>query len=102
MTQLGCLRVLSQPTYPRAFPLAQVATGLRAATMRPEHHFWADEVPAVDDKSIDMTRVHGSGQLTDSYLLALAVYKGGRFVTLDRRVARSAVRGAEPHHLIVL
>lgn len=102
LTQLGCLRVLSQATYPRAFPLAQVAAGLHEATSHAAHAFWADDVPAVGQTPVDPTRVHGPAQLTDVYLLALAVRHGGRLVTLDRRIARSAVRGAEPHHLVVL
>ena len=36
------------------------------------------------------------------YLLALAVRRRGRFVTLDGSVARDAVRGAQPRHLVAL
>jgi hypothetical protein len=40
--------------------------------------------------------------VTDAYLLALAVARGGRLVTLDQNVPRSAVPGARPAHLVVL
>ena len=41
-------------------------------------------------------------QLTDLYLLALAVHRGGRLVTFDQRIAISAVPMAGAQHLVVL
>jgi hypothetical protein len=41
-------------------------------------------------------------QVTDIYLLSLAVRLGGRLVTLDRRIAPEAVAGASLKHLVVL
>jgi predicted nucleic acid-binding protein len=49
-----------------------------------------------------LSRIHGARQLTDAYLLALAVRHGGQFVTFDPSVPKSAVRGASETHLIVL
>jgi hypothetical protein len=43
-----------------------------------------------------------SRQVTDVYLLALAVAKGGRLVTLDRSIAIKAVPGANTKNLLVL
>jgi predicted nucleic acid-binding protein len=59
-------------------------------------------VSLVDDQVIDRTRVHGPRQVTDAYLLALAVGRGGRLVTFGRSVVLSAVSGATPAHLTVL
>ncbi|MFM9089507.1 MAG: hypothetical protein ACKOPT_15490 [Cyanobium sp.] len=39
-------------------------------------------------------RLLEAGQLTDSYLLALAVHHGGQLVTLDRRLTSAAVGSA--------
>jgi hypothetical protein len=36
------------------------------------------------------------------YLLALAVKHHGRFVTFDQSIAREAVLGSKPTHLVVL
>jgi len=41
----------------------------------------------------------GHNQITDVYLLALAVARGGALATLDHRVALTAVRGAQTDHL---
>ena len=45
---------------------------------------------------------YSHNQLTDLYLLALAVKNGGRLVTFDRRIPLSAVHGARAEHLVRL
>ncbi len=43
-----------------------------------------------------------SRQITDAYLLGLAVQRDGSFVTLDRNVDLGLVRGAAARHLTVI
>ena len=102
LTQNGCLRILSGNSYPRSQPLAAVATRLREATGMYHHEFWSDEISVLDQGRLDQQRWLASRQITDAYLLALAVHKGGTFVTLDRGIDRAQVRGAEPRHLTVI
>ena len=47
-------------------------------------------------------RVLTSRQITDAYLLALAVEHRGRLVTFDRGISRDAVRGALRASLVTL
>ena len=47
-------------------------------------------------------RLSGHGQLTDAYLLALAVSHDARLVTLDTRIYLTAVHGANETHLVVI
>ncbi len=68
----------------------------------PEHAFWPCDTTITDASVFDLTRITGHKQVTDVYLLALAVGRGGRFVTFDRRVPISAVAGATDEHLVVL
>jgi toxin-antitoxin system PIN domain toxin len=102
ITQNGCLRIMSQPGYPGGTSLQDMAGRLRGATSQRAHEFWPDEVSMLDDRAIDLTRVHGPRQLTDTYLLSLAVHNKGRLVTFDRSIALSAVPGAKPRNLVVL
>lgn len=102
LTQTGCLRVLSLPTYPRAQPLQAVAARLREATRTPFHEFWPDELSALDTAAFDPEVFFSSRQVTDAYLLALAVRREGRLVTLDRSVDLRLARGAEARHLTVI
>ncbi len=102
LTQNGCLRILSQPRYPNAVALAHAAARLGEALQHPSHQFWPDDVSLLDRDAVDWQRLLTASQLTDAYLLALAVRHDGRLVTLDRAVPITAVRGAEARHLLRL
>lgn len=102
ITQNGCIRIMSQPSYPGARPAAQIIERLRGGLGHAAHRFWPDDVSVVDDSAIDATRVHGARQVIDTYLLALALKHGGRLVTFDSGIALAAVRGATPRHLVTL
>jgi toxin-antitoxin system PIN domain toxin len=98
----GVVRIMSAPAYSathRATP-EQVADGLKAITQGLDHAFWADDVSLLDDTLFDFSRLHGHRQITDAYLLALAVKHGGAFASFDNGVPLSAVRGAERRHLL--
>lgn len=102
ITQNGCIRILSQHAYPGAQPPATIATRLAEAADTRWHEFWADDLSLVESGLIDWHQILGSRQLTDAYLLALAVRRGGRLVTLDRAVPLAAVPGASEQHLVTL
>jgi predicted nucleic acid-binding protein len=75
---------------------------LAHAMATPHHEFWPDDVSLLDPRVADATRIHGPRQITDLYLLALAVRHDARFVTFDGAVALAAVRGAKSRHLLAL
>ncbi|MGH9114545.1 MAG: TA system VapC family ribonuclease toxin [Acidimicrobiales bacterium] len=102
ITENGFVRIISQPRYPSPVPPAR-AIGLLAGACVPDHHqFWPCDISVVDDAAIDGRRLHGPRQVTDAYLLALALAHGGRFVTFDRSVPVASVVGATEDHLTVL
>ena len=70
--------------------------------MHAAHEFWPDEVSLLDERAIDMTRIHGARQTTDAYLLALAVRRGGRLVTFDAAISLAVAKGASAQHIVVL
>ncbi len=73
VTENGLLRILGHPRYPNS-PGTPAAAAVTLAALRglPGHHFWADKISLMDAERIDMTRLLSHGQVTDSYLLALA------------------------------
>ena len=102
ITQNGCLRIMSHPGYPNAHSVHEITQRLHAATSTSVHQFWPDSISMLDPQLIDPTRIHGPRQLTDVYLLALAVTYKGRLVTFDQSMALDAVRGATSSHVLVL
>ncbi len=99
ITQNGCLRILSHPGYPNTLPVRAISERLGEASAGPLHEFWSDDISLLDPQIVDTTRIHGPRQITDVYLLALAVRRGGRFVTFDESIAVESVRGAAKKHL---
>lgn len=95
---------MAMPSYGRGggLPRHQVRQRLLHACATLDHAFWPDDVSLHDDTLVDFSRVQGHQQVTDLYLLALAVRHGGRLVTFDRAVALSSVRGATAEHLLML
>jgi len=102
ITQNGCVRIMSQASYPGVRPAAQIIERMRAAIDHAAHEFWPDDTSILESRVVDETRVHSARQITDTYLLALSVRHGGRLVTFDSGIALSAVKGAKPQHLLVL
>jgi hypothetical protein len=102
MTQNGCLRILSLPSYLNRQPPREVATRLAQAARDPAHEFWPDSLSLLDDARVSWDHVLGTRQITDVYLLALAASRNGRLVTFDRSISLQAVSGATRKHLYVL
>lgn len=102
ITQNGCIRIMSHPSYPNAFSVRAVIERLMQASASTFHEFWPDDVSLLDAKVADSARIHGPRQLTDVYLLALAVRHNGQFVTFDASVSVDAIRSAEKRHLLTL
>ena len=82
--------------------MAEIATRLAEATHTPHHEFWPDEISIPDSARFEQSRWLNSRQITDAYLLGLAMQRGGAFVTLDRSIDRSLVRGAASQHLVAI
>ena len=102
ITQNGCIRIMSNPGYPNPLPVQAVIEHLADACRQDMHEFWPDDVSLLDSNVVDSTRIHGARQLTDIYLLALAVAHEGRFVTFDTGIPLAAVRNATKQKLVIL
>lgn len=70
--------------------------------MRTLLDYWHDAASLLDPQRVTWDAVLGSRQVTDVYLLALAVQQRGRLVTLDRAVALKAVPGAKTKQLVTI
>lgn len=102
LTQNGCVRIMSQPAYPNPLPTSAVIERLALAVAHPSHEFWAADISLLDEGIADRTRIHGPRQVTDLYLLALAVRRGGRLATFDAGLSLSAVHGAGRKRLVAI
>ena len=102
ITENGVIRILGHPRYPNSpgspAAVVEIVTALRAL---PGHAFWADDLSLVASHDVDPTRILVAGQVTDTYLLALARAHGGELATFDRKLSTAAVtQGQAALHLI--
>ena len=102
ITQNGCVRIMSHPSYPNALRVGAIMERLGEAIVTAHHQFWADDVSLLDARIADSTRIHGPRQVTDLYLLALALRHRGCFVSFDSSIPMTAINGAEKRHIVTL
>jgi uncharacterized protein len=87
LTQTAFVRILSNPVFsPHALAPSDAVTLLQAYLGHPAHKFWADDLSFVQALEPLTSRLSGHQQVTDAYLLGLAVRKKGKFATMDRAI----------------
>ena len=102
LTENGALRIVGHPRYPGS-PGSPAAVAPAVANLRtlPGHSFWPNDLSLLDARRLDAGQLLRPGQITDTYLLALAVSRQGRLATFDRKMSLDAVDGGrEAFHLI--
>jgi hypothetical protein len=103
LTENGLVRVVSNPTYPGSRTTVRAATALLSTFCRKSGHvFWDDSISLRDGSRFRVKHVQGYRQLTDVYLLGLAVERGGRLATFDGGLSIESVNGAKPPHIAVI
>lgn len=104
LVENGVIRVLNLPGYSKHGPAGfeAVSNKLQQICADADHEFWPDTLSLRSPNQVNWSRVLGHNQITDVYLLALAVANKGSLATLDHRVALSTVIGATKEHLMLL
>jgi toxin-antitoxin system PIN domain toxin len=102
LTENGMARIMSLSTYKNPITTTFAIDLLADQIEKTNHVFWPDDLSLRERDGIDPGRILSPNQITDVYLLALAVKNGGRLVTLDRGIPLRAVYRAEPKHLVVI
>ena len=92
LTENGFVRIAGHPNYPnRPGDVTAVLAILRQFCETPGHHFWTEDISILEILEPNAIITHA--QITDVYLLGLAVHKRGKLATLDQRIPVNAVRG---------
>jgi uncharacterized protein len=104
LTETGLLRIMASYSYSKTtrFTVADIASRLSAFTDQSDHAFWPDTLSIRDAQHFRHATVLSSKQLTDLYLLALAVENNGILATFDQHIPLRAVPTASAAHLSVI
>ncbi len=89
LSEAGFLRVSTNPKV-RAHTLVQASAILAAFTRFPGYSFWPMPSDWATLTAPFADRVYGHQQITDAYLLGLAIKENGILVTLDRAFRQMA------------
>jgi toxin-antitoxin system PIN domain toxin len=85
LTQLGFVRLLSNPAFSRdALSPSEAVMLLAASLSHTTHEFWTETLQLPDAIEGMEPALRGYRQLTDAYLLALANRRKGVLATFDR------------------
>jgi hypothetical protein len=102
LTENGVIRILANSaTFGEHHSPASVRSRLDALCSSEKHVFWPDTVSLRDEQLVNLSAV-GHRQITDIYLLGLAVANHGRLATFDRRIPIEAVINARRDSLEVI
>ena len=112
LTENGLIRVLAHPAYAPAatsptspttpIPPALMIERLRAFCRSGGHELWPDDVSLRDADLFEAGAPSSHRQVTDLYLLGLAVKRQGCLATFDRAIPLAKVRGAEARNLVLI
>ncbi len=88
LTQLGFVRLSSNPAFTDQAKLPAEATRMLVNMTRHKGHRFIGELPSLDSPDFAETvdRMLGHQQITDGYLVALARHHEIQLVTFDRRI----------------
>jgi toxin-antitoxin system PIN domain toxin len=91
LTQAGFVRVLSNPTLTGVVvQIAEAEELLRTLTQLEGHRFWSIELGLLESVALFGGHLQGFRQITDAYLLGLAIQRNGTLVTLDKAIPHLA------------
>lgn len=102
LTENGFMRIYGNPAYPGGPGTPAGAAQLMAAIRNlPQHVFLSDDISLNDLVRIPTLTGVGHQQLSDLYLLALAVHHAAVFATFDRRVDPALAIGGRQALLVI-
>lgn len=94
LTQCALVRILSNPAFSGdALSVVNAFAVLEANLALPGHEFWPADIPLSHALS-RVGKLTGHAQITDAYLVGLALHHRGRLATLDRGIATLGPTGA--------
>jgi hypothetical protein len=94
-TQAAFVRLTSNPAFSRDAMAPQEALRVLEANLEhPAHQFWPDDIPFAEAARILRQPLTGHQQITDAYLVGLAIHNRGKLATMDRGIVQLAPPGS--------
>ena len=102
-TQAAFVRIASNPAFsPDAVSPTEAAAVLASNLKHPHHQFWPDEITFTQAIEPFSDRLAGHQQVTDAYLLGLAMHRKGKLATMDQAVAALLTSQSQKDNFLTL
>jgi toxin-antitoxin system PIN domain toxin len=89
LTQIAFVRIVSNPSFsPNSLSPGDALALLQTNLSHSAHQFWPDDLGLVEALSSLAAQLNGHQQITDAYLLALAMHRAGKLATMDKSIGR--------------
>jgi uncharacterized protein len=89
LTQSAFVRILSNPAFsPNSLSPRDALSLLQTNLSHPAHEFWPDEIDLIQALSPLASQLDGHQQITDAYLVGLAMHRAGKLATMDKSIVR--------------
>jgi uncharacterized protein len=93
-TQSAFVRIISNPVFSRdALEPAKAVSLLQTNLAHVAHQFWPADLSVAEALAGTLSKLNGHNQVTDAYLIGLAIRHKGSLATLDRDIAQLAPAG---------
>ena len=87
LTQAAFVRIVSNPAFsPSAVSPGEATQALKKSLAHPNHEYWPADVSYLEATDAFGSQIVGRKQVSDAYLLGLAIHHKGKLVTMDRGI----------------
>ena len=101
LTQTAFVRIISNPAFSRdALTPTQTLKILEAALQHRDHQFWPDDIGVIEALRGISKPLSGHQQISDAYLLGLAIHRKGKLLTMDRSI--SSLLSQSEHNAVTM
>ena len=95
LVQAGFVRIVSNPVFSaHAVSVQEAVEALTISLQDEAHQFWPDSTSLPDAMRNLKEPIHGHQQVTDAYLVALALRNRGKLATLEQKIEQFAPAGS--------
>lgn len=102
-TESATIRLFSNPAFsPDALTVEEAIAAVSTNLKHAAHQFWPDDLSFIEAVAPFRGQIVGHQQVTDAYLLGLAIRRRGKFVTLDQAIGALLPAGAPERSTIVV
>lgn len=102
LTQAGFVRIISNPAFsPSAVSPGEATQALKKSLAHPNHEYWPADVSYLEAIEPFGSQIVGHKQVSDAYLLGLAIHHKGKLVTMDRGIQELLTPRLREHVILI-